>query len=163
MGKWCKFFTACFEHIMTLHGLFTAFNSPLPNLFYTACFELFCGGHLASLNPPPYGNWVVTGNSLGAWLFPSAAPSNIVLTAVDSKDRIGLCPNFFRVANMRDWAPLPADIPSLAKSVVKVIPFAGLCIAVVKRPMRLPVYIYRMLKMRWFLAHCPTLCSASTE
>ncbi len=48
-----------------------------------------------------------------------------------------------------------------AKSVVKVIPSAGLNIAVGKRPMHLPVYISRALKMRLVLAHCPTLCSAS--
>jgi hypothetical protein len=64
---------------------------------------------------------------------------------------------------MRDWAPLPAAIPETlaAKSVVRVIPSAGLCIAVGKRPMRLPVYISKALKMRWFLGHCPTLSSAS--
>ncbi len=42
----CK---ACFEQKKTLHCLFTACSRPpsfhRKSIFYTACFELFCGGH----------------------------------------------------------------------------------------------------------------------
>ncbi len=44
-----NFFTVCFEHFHTLHGIFTACSRPSIFLrkiyFYTAYFELFGGGH----------------------------------------------------------------------------------------------------------------------